>query len=232
MQLLALLTRQRQATLWPGGIKLREPIWDYEGNPVMDYNVDPPAQKTEVINVGDNYRESIKMDKACELVDELNASGHRVVIVSQFKTALEEFCRRQNTGRDIERCARFDGDTPADMREAIRQNFDVAYDQEQTWENIAVNYKTGGVGLNLTKASAMVILDEYWSGAGNDQMMGRIDRMGQTQETSVHILRLDGSIDHWMASLIEEKRNIVENFDAANVENAISVDDFKKFFDR
>ncbi len=233
MQMLALITRQRQATVWPGGIKLREPMWDYEGNPIMDYSIDPPGQKTEILPVGDSYRESIKMDKACELVDELNAAGNRVVIVSQFKEVLIEFCRRQN-GENNEHviCARFDGDTSDEDREAIRQDFDPAYDHEVKFQNVAVNYKTGGVGLNLTKASAMVILDEYWNSSGNNQMFGRIDRLGQTKETSVHILRLDSSIDHWMAQLIEQKRNIIENFDAANDENAISMDDYKKFFER
>ena len=179
MQLLALITRQRQAISWPGGIKLREPMWDYEGGPIMDYNVDPPAQKTEIIPVGESYRESMKMDKAIELCDELNAMGHRVVIASQFKEVLMEFCHRQNFERENERCARFDGDTDDKLKELIRQDFDVAYDQPARWQNIAMNYKTGGVGLNLTKASAMIIIDEYWNKSGNDQAYNRIYRIGQ-----------------------------------------------------
>jgi len=232
MQLLALITRQRQAIAWPGGIKLREPMWDWEGNPIMDYSVDPPAQKTEIINVGDNYRESVKLDKAMELCDELNANGHRVVIVSQFKTVLEEFCRRQNANADHERCARFDGDTDQKLREEIRQDFDHAYDQEPKWQNIAMNYKTGGVGLNLTKASAMIIIDEYWNPGGNDQAYGRIDRMGQTKATSVHILRVENSIDQWMEELISDKRDLVNNFDRASQDSEHLIKMLKAMFDR
>ena len=52
----------------------------------------------------------------------------------------------------------------------------------------------------------------------NDQAYGRIDRMGQTEETNVHVLRLSRTIDTWMANLIENKRNMVDGFESnANV---------------
>ena len=75
------------------------------------------------------------------------------------------------------------------------------------------NYKTGGVGLNFTGATQMIILDEEWNAGKSDQAFNRIDRIGQTEETTVHILRLEKTIDEWMAKLIESKRDMVEGFE-------------------
>lgn len=207
MELLALITRNRQAATWPGGITIEEPVFNDWGMPEFDKNGD---QKFVKVNVGENYRESIKMDKACELLDELISDGHRVVVFSQFKTALQELQRRRGD-RSIE----FHGDTPQDVRDAIKRNFDRSYKEEPKWDSVLCNFRTGGVGLNLTAATAVIILDEEWNGGKNDQAYDRINRMGQTEDTQVHILRLAHSIDTWMAKLIERKRHLVGNFDDA-----------------
>ena len=58
----------------------------------------------------------------------------------------------------------------------------------------------------------MIILDSEWNGGKADQAYGRIDRMGQTEETIVHVLEIEGTIDAWMSALVEDKRAMVEGF--------------------
>jgi SNF2 family DNA or RNA helicase len=60
----------------------------------------------------------------------------------------------------------------------------------------------------------MIMLDEEWNSGKDEQAANRIDRIGQTEETTVHTIRLENSIDDWMADLIEMKRQMVEGFDS------------------
>ena len=134
---------------------------------------------------------------------------------SQFKGPLKELERRMNNAGIS--CVRFDGDTPEDLRNEVKRDFDRKYAEEidYKWQVVLCNYKTGGVGLNFTAATQMIIIDEEWNVGKNEQAYARIDRMGQTEETTVHILRLSNTVDSWMAALIENKRNMVEGFESS-----------------
>lgn len=211
---IALITRKRQANVWPAGIELKDE------NGVV------------VFSVGDEIKESIKLDRICGkaesglpgdyegLIPDLTGNGdltngERIVVFSQFKTPLAELeSRIKDAGISV---VRFDGDTPEDIRNQVKVDFDRKYcDQigyEPKWQVVLANYKTGGVGLNFTAATQMIILDEEWNPGKQEQAFNRIDRIGQTEETTVHILRLEKTIDNWMADLIDSKRDMIEGFE-------------------
>jgi SNF2 family DNA or RNA helicase len=65
----------------------------------------------------------------------------------------------------------------------------------------------------LNAARHVILLDDEWSPGMEDQAIGRIDRMNSTDQANVHIFRVKDSIDDFMASLIEEKRDVVEGFE-------------------
>lgn len=199
--LLALLTRQRQAAVWPGGIWMDLP--DPE-NPIFN----PPIRT----HVGALYQESAKMDRAVELAQEFAEAGERFVVFSNFREAIDEFANRYG-----DKVVTFHGGTSDRVREQIKSNFDrqelKLTGAEPIWDGVAAHYTTGGIGLNLTAATQIIILDETWSPGMNQQAWDRINRMGQEEETCVHILRLEGTVDAWLAQLIEQKRQIVDGFE-------------------
>jgi SNF2 family DNA or RNA helicase len=195
--LLALITRQRQAAVWPGGIYMNLP------DPTNPWTA--PEVRT---HVGALYLESAKLDRACELADEFEEAGERYVLFSQFREAIDEFAKRRGDS-----CATFHGGTSTKEAELIKDNFDRSMGQEPKWKGVAAHYKKGGVGLTLTAATQCIILDEEWSPAMNEQAYARINRMGQTEETSVHIIHLKNTIDQWLHDLIEEKKKIVDGFE-------------------
>lgn len=213
--MIALITRKRQANVWPAGIK-----FEYED---ADGNI-------QIFDVGEDVDESIKLDRIITepnrtesgdwegLIPDMTGggdkiNGERVVVFSQFKGPLRELERRLKEA-DIS-VVRFDGDTDQDTRIQVKRDFDRKYASETDykWQVVLCNYKTGGVGLNFTAATQMIILDEEWNVGKNEQAYARIDRMGQTEETAVHILRLSNTVDAWMAALIENKRNMVDGFE-------------------
>jgi len=192
MHLIALITRKRQANVWPAGIELK----DEEGNVVF--------------SVGQEMQESVKFDVAMENILALHAEGRRQVVFSQFSTALEAFAERlEEAGL---RVALLTGATPRKLRQEIKDNFYLAKGEEPRWDVILCNYKTGGTGLNLTSATATHIIDEEWNPGKRDQAYARTDRIGQEMENDVFIYRIPASIDTWMSNTIHRKEQMVSEF--------------------
>lgn len=217
---LALITRQRQAATWAGGMQIKVPIIDEMGNPVFD---DFLEQQFELYRIPEKYHTSAKMDAAYDLLEELVQDGQRVVVFSQFKQALYEMQRRCERSDLPIRSVEYHGDTPAEVRDEVKRNFDRSNHEESKWDAVLCHYKTGGVGLNLTAATQIIILDEEWNPGMNDQAYGRIQRIGQTEETTVHIFRTSNTVDEWMEELNVEKNNLVTGFNKENdgVENKL-----------
>lgn len=201
--MIALITRQRQMITWPMGIVFRD-----------------PKTKQELFRC--DIPESVKLDYIIDrnndgLVPQLvEDEQERVVIFSQFKQPLIELERRISAaGISV---IRYDGDTPHHIRQEVQIDFDRKLQDPDTphrWDVVLAHYKTGGVGLNLNAATQMIILDEEWNPGKEDQAYGRIDRMGQDEETTVHVLRVKGSIDIWMAGLIQEKADMIAGFESS-----------------
>jgi SNF2 family DNA or RNA helicase len=201
LYMIALITRLRQMSVWPAGIEFRHP-------------------KTKELLFKTDVTESVKLDYIIDregngLAPQLiNDEQERVVLFSQFKQPLIELERRLlAAGISV---VRYDGDTPDSLRQQIQIDFDRKYQEEgqpYRWDIVLGHYKTGGTGINLNAATQMIILDEEWNPGKEDQAYGRIDRMGQNEETTVHVLRNTGTIDEWMANLIAQKRNMIEGFE-------------------
>jgi len=192
MHLIALVTRKRQANVWPGGIEMK----DEDGNVVF--------------SVGDEVQESVKMDVMTENLAKFHKEGHRQVVFSQFKTALAELDKRL-TAQGY-RVVRLDGDTPEALRGEIKTNFYRAKGETAKWDILLANYKTGGVGLNLTAITKTHILDEEWNPGKRDQAYARSARMGQLEETDVYVYRIPGTIDTWMSNTIYRKEKLIGEF--------------------
>ncbi len=214
---IALITRQRQANVWPGGISWTE--------------VDVNTGLEQLVKVSEEITESIKMDKAIELISEAIDRGERVVLFSQFKTALAELNNRLNgmildSGRVV-RAVRYDGDTPHSKRVEIKSNWDKKMGEDAKWDVLLAQYRLGGTGLNLTQATRTIILDEEWNPGKRDQAYGRTRRIGQDETTFIDVLRIEHTVDTWLAKLIAEKENLIGGFN----ESALNMqEEFLKAF--
>lgn len=195
MHMISIILRKRQANVWPGGIEIKD------------------TETGEIIfSVGSEVQESAKMDAMMERVLEYHKQGKRQIIFSQFQTALVEFQKRAEA-KGI-RAARFDGSTPGKVRSRIKDNFYKAKGEVPEWDIVLVHYRTGGAGLNLTAATVTHILDEEWNSGKRDQAYARNHRIGQDEETDVHIYRAPG-VDVWMANLIAMKEKMVNSLGQA-----------------
>jgi SNF2 family DNA or RNA helicase len=202
-EFVTVLLRLRQAITWPGGITLR---WKEYLDPAGDAFIQR-EKKLEVY-------ESIKIDKAEEIAREVIEEGERVVLFSQFSTTLTELHKRLGPRSVI-----YAGETNDTLRNRIQLDFDPkTVSDNPEWDIVLCNYKAAGEGLNLHAASQEIILDEAWNPGTRDQAHGRIDRMGQTRDTTVHTIRVSNTVDTFMRDLIEEKEQMIGGFDSLYAE--------------
>lgn len=195
---IALITRQRQAIVWPAGITIKD-----------------PETEEVLFSVGDEVQESIKVDWVENKIKELRNANKRIAVFSQFKTGFAELEKRLSEAGF--RVVRYDGDTDNGTKALVKRDFDRRHVElnsgEYQWDIVLCNFKTGGVGLNFTHVTEMILLDEEWNPGKNQQAYKRIARIGQTEETNVHIPRVHKSIDQWMLTLNEQKAQLIEGFD-------------------
>lgn len=199
---ITLIQRYRQVTSWPAGITIKHREEDGEERIVFQCDV----------------QQSAKIDKAFDLVSEMKDAGERCVIFSKFKAPLYELKRRfatQNTeGGNAIRACMYTGDQSIPEREAIKPDWDAStYDPDNyKYDVILCQYDAAGEGLNLNAATNMVRVDEEWNPGRNAQADYRINRIGQSKETQVHILRIADTIDTDLAELVFDKGQMIEGF--------------------
>ena len=68
--------------------------------------------------------------------------------------------------------------------------------------------KAGGVGLNLTAADYVFMLDPWWNPAVEEQATDRVHRIGQSKEVTVYKLICKGTIEEKIVELQKKKREL------------------------
>ncbi len=74
-----------------------------------------------------------------------------------------------------------------------------------------VSLKTGGYGLNLTRASHVVHYDRWWNPAVENQATDRAFRIGQNKRVLVHKFLCTGTLEERIADLLERKSALAES---------------------
>ncbi|KAK3589957.1 hypothetical protein CHS0354_034979 [Potamilus streckersoni] len=75
---------------------------------------------------------------------------------------------------------------------------------------ILLSFKAGGVGINLTAASRVFLLDPAWNPASEEQCFDRCHRLGQTKEVIITKFIVEDSVETRMMALQEKKRQLMQ----------------------
>ena len=73
-----------------------------------------------------------------------------------------------------------------------------------------ISLKAGGLGLNLTRADFVILLDPWWNPAVEDQASDRAHRIGQTKPVTIYRLIAKQTIEEKIIALHNEKRDLAE----------------------
>jgi hypothetical protein len=162
---------------------------------------------------------SAKLARLVELVNELRAEGRRPLVFSQFTEHLA--LARAALAAEGLRLRYLDGSTPAAARSAEVDAF-----QAGEGDAFLLSLKAGGLGINLTSASEVVLLDPWWNPAVEDQAADRAHRIGQTQRVTVYRLVARGTVEEEILAMHTRKRDLVAGVLAGTAEaGALSVDE-------
>ncbi|MGH3443947.1 MAG: DEAD/DEAH box helicase, partial [Nocardioidaceae bacterium] len=150
----------------------------------------------------DKKYDSVGSAKADVLVDhllELVAEGHRALVFSQFTSYLTRV--RARLDREGIACAYLDGRTR-------RRGEVVAGFKDGEAPVFLISLKAGGVGLNLTEADYVFVLDPWWNPAVEAQAVDRTHRIGQTRPVMVYRLVAENTIEQKVMELKARKQEL------------------------
>src|SRR5258705_4976757 len=87
------------------------------------------------------------------------------------------------------------------------------------------NIIAGGVGITLTAGSHVIFQDLDWVPANHLQAEDRAYRLGQTDRVTVEYMLADGTLDVFIASLLEAKLRLINTIESEEVPNASVLDE-------
>ena len=85
--------------------------------------------------------------------------------------------------------------------------------------------KAGGTGLNLTVADQVILLDNWWNPAVEEQAFARSHRIGQKHKVQIYRLICKDTVEEKILKLQEKKKNVSDMFNASN--NNLTIEDIK-----
>ena len=157
---------------------------------------------TPALFMEDYKGDSGKLDSLRDLLSQIAEGNHRVLIFSQFRGMLDRI------EKELPQLGltsfKITGSTPSQERQEMTK----AFNQGER-DVFLISLKAGGVGLNLTGADTVILVDLWWNPAVESQAIGRAHRMGQDQAVEVYRLVTRGTIEEKIQELQEEKKNLV-----------------------
>jgi SNF2 family DNA or RNA helicase len=145
---------------------------------------------------------SAKLELLLEFLDESVADGHKALVFSQWTSLLdrvEPVLRR--AGIEF---LRLDGSTRD--RAAVVEGFQ----HEAGSPVLLISLGAGGLGLNLTAADHVFILDPWWNPAAEEQAADRAHRIGQTRPVMIYRLVAQDSVEERVLALQARKRALAD----------------------
>lgn len=158
-----------------------------------------------VVEHGGELPKLAKVELCVGLVESILAKEPRekVIVFSQF-TLLFHLLQRELDARAIAHL-RYDGSMTGEARDACVLQF---Y-RDDSIQVMLLLLKAGNVGLTLTCANHVVIMDPFWNPFVEEQAMDRVHRIGQHKEVQVHRLLVPGTVEDRINTLQERKRELV-----------------------
>ena len=158
------------------------------------------------------YLQSTKIDFLLETLEQLVEEGHKSIVFSQFTTYLDII---QDKVRERGwKYSRIDGSQTFKKRNEQVKDF-----QEGDSQVFLISLKAGGVGLNLTAASYIFLMDPWWNPAVENQAIDRAYRIGQTNKLTVYRPIIKNSVEEKVLVLQQAKKELFKDLMAEDEDN-------------
>ncbi len=145
---------------------------------------------------------SAKLETLLDQLQDIHEEGHKALVFSQF-TSFLSLVKRQLDARGIT-YEYLDGQT--NNRQACVERFQ----NDPDCKLFLISLKAGGVGLNLTAAEYVFLLDPWWNPAVEAQAIDRAHRIGQTQTVFAYRLIAKDTVEEKVLQLQSSKRELAD----------------------
>lgn len=149
-----------------------------------------------------------KFDEIFRMLESVVAEKHKVLIFSTFVKHLDLLKKRIN--EEKWKFSILTGQTT--NREEVISGFQ----NDPKNQIFLISLKAGGVGLNLTQADYVFIIDPWWNPAAENQAINRAHRIGQDKNVFVYRFITEKTIEEKIQLLKEQKSELADKFINSN----------------
>ena len=153
--------------------------------------------------LAEGHGSSGKFDEVLRMLPNI-IHHHKVLIFSSFVRHLDLF--RDHFKKEGIKFSYLVGSTQ--NRESVIKDFQ----EDENCKIFLISIKAGGVGLNLTQADYVFILDPWWNPAVEDQAISRAHRIGQKNNVTVYRFISENTIEEKIQMLQQRKSMLASNF--------------------
>jgi non-specific serine/threonine protein kinase len=168
---------------------------------------------------------SVKIEELMREIKE-NTGQHKLLVFSQFTEMLQLI--KQRMEQEAIQYTYLDGSTPAAKRKEAVDNFQTNTDIKV----FLISLKAGGVGLNLTAADYIYLVDPWWNPAVEQQAIDRTHRIGQKNKIFAYRMICKNTIEEKIIELQQRKKQIANELvtEDAGFIKKLSKDDIQFLF--
>ncbi len=157
----------------------------------------------ELLSDDEDYgTESTKLDEIIREIEE-NAGNHKILVFSQFLKMLDLV--RQHLEKANISYEYLDGQT---RDRADRVNH---FQNNEQCRVFLMSLKAGGVGINLTEADYVYLIDPWWNPAVEQQAIDRTHRIGQTKKVFAYRMICKDTVEEKIMELQAKKKDIARD---------------------
>jgi len=167
---------------------------------------------TVAISAIDEYNASSKLNCLMTLIGEiLELPSHdKLIIFSQFNGFLDIIQHTLNKRFASVGVLRIDGKTSQTKRSSRLQTFKT----DPNCRILLLNLKVGGVGLDLSVANHVILMDLWWNSAMEEQAQDRVKRVGQTKPVTVYRFLFKKTIEERVEIVKAKKNSAISSYNS------------------
>lgn len=147
--------------------------------------------------------DSGKFENVIHTLDNVLKGGHKVLVFSQFVKHLDIF--KKHFEAEHIPFAYLDGAT-RNRGEIVSE-----FQQNENLKVFLISIKAGGVGLNLTQADYVFILDPWWNPAVEQQAIDRTHRIGQDKKVFIYKFIAKDTVEEKILALQNRKKSLASS---------------------
>ncbi|MEH3113355.1 DEAD/DEAH box helicase [Pedobacter terrae] len=156
------------------------------------------------VMIDDEYiSDSGKFENVIHTLDNVLKGGHKVLVFSQFVKHLDIF--KKHFEAEHIPFAYLDGST-RNRGEIVSE-----FQQNTELKVFLISIKAGGVGLNLTQADYVFILDPWWNPAVEQQAIDRTHRIGQVKKVFIYKFIAKDTVEEKILALQNRKKSLANS---------------------